>query len=219
MLTDVHISNASQLLRQQFPQIQGLQSPVYGQALTFQKAEAPFVQIVHTGGSHWSTIAGAPDSTVKVYDSLFPGISLSVKMQAAAIIRPERSHLLFEMERTQFQQGGADCGLFAIAYAVDYCYGNNPATKRYHQGEMRQHLLQCVQKGALTPFPSSSVRCSRPVEQMRVRLHCDCRLPEDGEEEMAYCPCCRTWFHKSCQNIADIVFSNEKTTWKCSHCS
>ena len=131
MLTDVHISNASQLLRQQFPQIQGLQSPVYGQALTFQKAEAPFVQIVHTGGSHWSTIAGAPDSTVKVYDSLFPGISLSVKMQAAAIIRPERSHLLFEMERTQFQQGGADCGLFAIAYAVDYCYGNNPATKRY----------------------------------------------------------------------------------------
>ena len=91
-------------------------------------------------------------------------------------------------------------------------------TCRYHQGEMRQHLLQCVQKGALTPFPSSSVRCSRPVEQMRVRLHCDCRLPEDGEEEMAYCPCCRTWFHKSCQNIADIVFSNEKTTWKCSHC-
>ena len=30
------------------------------------------------------------------------------------------------------------------------------------------------------------MRCKRPALK-KVQLHCDCRLPEDGKEPMAYC--------------------------------
>ena len=42
------------------------------------------------------------------------------------------------------QNGNVDCGIFAIAYAIDIAAGNNPATIVYDQNEMRQHLLDCL---------------------------------------------------------------------------
>ena len=32
----------------------------------------------------------------------------------------------FRIESTQLQEGGVDCDLFAIAYATEFCFGNNP---------------------------------------------------------------------------------------------
>ena len=37
-----------------------------------------------------------------------------------------------EVGRTQFQQGKVDCGLYAIAFATEFCFGNNPECYRYH---------------------------------------------------------------------------------------
>ena len=49
---------------------------------------------------------------------------------------------------------------------------------------MREHFLQCLEKGKINPFPSATVRGKRPATRKRVQLHCDCCLPEDGEEPM-----------------------------------
>ena len=49
-----------------------------------------------------------------------------LKMQVASIIQTPASVLTFEIQKVQFQKGGADCGLFAIAFATDLCYENNP---------------------------------------------------------------------------------------------
>ena len=51
------------------------------------------------------------------------------------------------------------------------------------------------------------------MQKMKVQLHCICRLPEGGEEEMAYCPSCHMWYHKSCKSIPDIVFQDSITNW------
>ena len=51
------------------------------------------------------------------------------------------------------QLGGADCGVFAIAYAVDIIKGNNPEYIWYEQTKMRKHLVQCLEAGKFTPFP------------------------------------------------------------------
>ena len=48
-----------------------------------------------------------------------------LKMQVASIIQTPASVLTFEIQKVQFQKGGADCGLFAIAFATDPCYVNN----------------------------------------------------------------------------------------------
>ena len=36
----------------------------------------------------------------------------------------------YMIESTQIQEGGIDCGHFAIAYATEFCFGNNPECYR-----------------------------------------------------------------------------------------
>ena len=131
MLTDNHIDYANKLLRKQFPDVRGLQTPLLGQSLTYAVTEPPFVQILHVNSLHWMTVVGVHKSLVKVYDSLYKYTSTCVTSQAAAILKSQSDHILFQIEKTQFQQGGLDCGLFAIAFATEFCYGNNPECYRY----------------------------------------------------------------------------------------
>ena len=52
-------------------------------------------------------------------------------MQSAAIVRSPHNQTTFSIENTQEQEGGTDCGLFVIAYATEFCYGNSPECYRY----------------------------------------------------------------------------------------
>ena len=47
-------------------------------------------------------------------------------MQCATKLKSNEDHLNFRIESTQLQEGGVDCDLFAIAYATEFCFGNNP---------------------------------------------------------------------------------------------
>ena len=102
-----------------------------GESLSFQVTEPPFVQILHVGGNHWMTIVVVDNTLVKVYDSLYRSVGTCVASQTASIIKSDSDYLLFQVETTQIQQGGPDCGLFAIAYATEFCFGNNPECYRY----------------------------------------------------------------------------------------
>ena len=44
-------------------------------------------------------------------------------MQAASIMNSASEYLIFRVESTQIQEGGIDCGHFAIAYATEFCFG------------------------------------------------------------------------------------------------
>ena len=57
------------------------------------------------------------------------------------------------MQRVQQQQGGTDCGLFAIAYALSLASGEDPTHIKFKQEEMRQHLIDCLQADTMLPFP------------------------------------------------------------------
>ena len=57
------------------------------------------------------------------------------------------------MQRVQQQQGGTDCGLFAIAYAFSLASGEDPTRIKFKQDNMRQHLIDCLQAGTMLPFP------------------------------------------------------------------
>ena len=56
LLSDKHITEASCLLKKQFPDMKSVQSPCFGQDLSFQSMGSPFVQILHVEGLHWITI-------------------------------------------------------------------------------------------------------------------------------------------------------------------
>ena len=144
-LTDEHILVVSNLLKEQFPVMNGLYDAKYGADLSFPHANHSFVQIVHVSNCHWATVASSSSSSVRFYDSLFPTMSSRTKAQVAAIMNTNESKIQVMLHKTQFQKGGTDYGLFAIAYAVDLCLGVEPADVRYEQESLRSHLLQCFQ--------------------------------------------------------------------------
>ena len=61
---------------------------------------------------------------------------------------------------------------------------------RYDQTLLRPHFHKYVEERRMTLFAANQIKVSKPVQKMKVKLHCICGLPEDGEEEMVYCPSC-----------------------------
>ena len=66
MLNDTHIDIANQMLRKQYPDVRGLQSPLLGQSLSFAVTKPPFVQVLHVDGLHWVMVIGVHTSLVEV---------------------------------------------------------------------------------------------------------------------------------------------------------
>ena len=55
----------------------------------------------------------------------------------------------------QQQPNCVDCGVFAIAFAVDILNGFAEIGKRFDVGKMRSHLLKCLEEEEFTLFPRS----------------------------------------------------------------
>lgn len=51
----------------------------------------------------------------------------------------------------QKQVGAKECGLFAIAVAMNILSGSS--TRQFQEQQMRSHLLVCYQNNVITHFP------------------------------------------------------------------
>ena len=58
--------------------------------------------------------------------------------------------LKLNIVKTQTQEGGDDCGLFAIATATALAFGTDPLP--FQQSDMRAHLFKCFEGRHMTPF-------------------------------------------------------------------
>ena len=111
--------------------------------------------------SRWSPSLGLhyisehKDTDVYVMDSLggiFP-ISPSLKRQIAQVYGGRRSQLIIRRLSVQQQVGAKDCGLFAVAFAVEVCQRNDPSRVSYDHSKMRSHFASCLEKGHMDTFP------------------------------------------------------------------
>ena len=140
------------LLRSQYPEMSGLQDVVRQEITSrrsgFQRLRGDGVQILHINRNHWATME-AKDGQVFYYDSLSPS---KLDRRRTAIIS-KLSPNPPSIRKPQQQQGGDDCGLFAIAFAEAICRGVRPELLRFDQSQMREHLLSCFRNQKLTPFP------------------------------------------------------------------
>ena len=137
-LDDGHISAACKILSKQFPDIQGLHTPVLGQNLSFPVVNSmyllagyEYIQILHTGADHWITVCIVSSDEVKVYDSMFHSTTYTTKKQIASILRTRSFCVKLQIGMTQFQENSVDCGVYAIAFATDLCHGNDPVQFKY----------------------------------------------------------------------------------------
>ena len=83
--------------------------------------------------------------------------------------------------------------------------------------------MKCFEKGKLSPFPAWELRDSDIVDpgdiikEVKVKVFCSCRMPEDKKRKMAQCTKCREWFHQDCESISESVFK-KRAPFTCAEC-
>ena len=125
--------------------------------LGIQRGE--FVQVLNVAGNHWITVSNmwCQPGEVNIYDSIRSRVvSTRTRDQIAAILFSQRQKITLTISAVQEQRGSSDCGLFALAYATSLCSGEHPAQVNYVQHMFRNHLLTCLQRRQITPFPSTT---------------------------------------------------------------
>lgn len=147
--SDLTINLAQQLLKTQFPSVNGLWSTL----LQTKSNTEPFnnqLQIIHSSGDHWIVAStGCKDAGVLVYEYVYN----SVNKASTDIIGNLFPSTAVSMADCQKQEGGTDCGNFAIAYATAIAHGVDPYSLQLKQAAMCNHLVKCFKQNTSTFFP------------------------------------------------------------------
>ena len=149
-LSDLHIDYAQQLIKKQFPSLNGLQSTLYQSKKQVGGTMKNRLQVIHSRGDHWivaTTVGSSIDDVVLVYDSLYTSID---KATTETICNVFSESTTVELMPSQKQKGGADC---AIAMATGIAFGVDPTALRFSQTRMRDHLAKCFNNKVLSLFP------------------------------------------------------------------
>ena len=126
-----------------------------------------------------ATVASAPQGDAEdviVYDSLYDNINTHTQHLITRLLKSAHSPIKCAIATTQRQTGVKDCGLFAIAAATSFCFGECPSERRYEQSMMRGHFRQCLARGEMTPFPSRAVIARKTRSIIDIEVYCICRL-------------------------------------------
>lgn len=218
-LDDSIITASQSILKQQFPEVNGLQPPILGESFSMEPQPNGFVQIVCIRGNHWICLSSTrcQPSTVYVYDSLHGKLDAHTKKVVADLMQSKADQIEIRYADVQRQSGGSDCGLFALAFATTLCFGENPETISYTQSAMREHLLSCIEKGQLLKFPQRARRRPKPALIDHFPIFCVCRLGYNGEE-MVECSTCQNWYHVACVHVPLNLLQNKELPWSCAAC-
>jgi hypothetical protein len=152
-LSDEEMTAALSLLRSQFPGIGGLENTlVLASNQAVKTRHCRNIYIVHDSGNHWVTALYTCDTDeFKIYDCM--SRNLATASVIGQLSRVGNKHSKFRVCDFQQQQGYSDCGLYAIAAAVDLACGNDPMNIQYDQSSMRKHLLECFEGKCISVFP------------------------------------------------------------------
>ena len=78
------------------------------------------------------------------------------------------------------------------------CNGQDPAV--YEQNAIRKHILNSIEDGVMTAFPTSASRLPKASIRKNIPVYCICRHINDGSQ-MIQCDICQQWFHVACMKI------------------
>jgi hypothetical protein len=244
-LTDKHINATMTILKRQFPNIHGLQDTKLAPFFLDNKKiwnvdrkfarqiEYPSVQIHFDGSCHWTVSMKSIDDLNFIYylDSLGENLKLlknNIQIQLSQLYSSEKNNLCVKVPRVQQQPNSNDCGLFAIAQTVDFCYsgGRFNFKHQYIVSEMREHLFHCFVNEKMSPFPKENSKFQRPASfqgihrSFKIKTTCMCEMPE-FVDNMIQCDNrkCRKWFHQKCVGVKHKPKSLEKQfPWECFYC-
>ena len=164
-LEDQHISAAINILQKDYPII--IQPPSVFHATGFEYCPFETLEVVHNGAQHW-VLLSSMNGTISIYDSLNMKPTDVLLKQITQLFSPDDTLPQFKQHHCHKQLGATDCGVFAIAYAIDVLHGNSPQHIRYDQNKMREHLISCLESGRFSLFPK--YRTEDPITTSRVKI-------------------------------------------------
>ena len=127
------------------------------------------IQIHNIDRSHW-VVSSSFGGKIRVYDSLMKdGPSEDLKRQINQLYSPDETDISFEITRCQQQLGLNDCGLFAIANVAELLEGSNLDYVLFDQYKMRDHLIDCFEKGEILPFPKRRITRDSKAQSQKVQ--------------------------------------------------
>ena len=89
-----------------------------------------------------------------MYDSLYHNI-IEEEVEAQVVDLVGEEYLKgITVVPVQQQTNWSDCGIFASAFATCLVHYQTPETLQFDGSIMRQHLLECLVAGKMTPFPT-----------------------------------------------------------------
>jgi len=144
-----------------------------------------------------------------------------LQITIAKYLRSQARSIRIKVVNVSLQTGSNDCGLYTIVMMTSIAHNDDPAKLVYNQQEMRIHLMQCFEKGAMENFPVSKkrrLRNKRISKESLCNIYCSCRLPdlEDGSK-MIMCENCKEWYHEGCIDRAEAALNCDHD-WICSNC-
>ena len=147
-----NIINAAMALLMRINPLLNIQSTTMKSPM-LQYCPTETIHIHHNDANHFVTTSSLGNQ-INLYDSANMTPTSELTSQITAIYSPDDSIPEYFRAKIQAEQtGSTDCGLFAIAFATDLAFSNNPSTIVYDQANMRTHLQQCLEMEQLTPFP------------------------------------------------------------------
>jgi hypothetical protein len=178
-LIDNIMDAASALLRRDYPMISGLVNASFSlHGFIYNPCEG--IQVHNLNQCHW-VISSSIGGIIKVYDSLKSNIPCQdLKRQLNELYSGNNGNVSFERVKCQQQVGSVDCGLFAIANAVELLEGNNITGVVFDQSQMRNHLIKCLENDKLTPFPRK--RIAPETNEVFDRFHGDWLSPKSSRK-------------------------------------
>ena len=156
-------------------------------------------------------------------DKLHPSLTHQLALIYRALITEEEDgedvdpHLAVHIPPTQQQNGGSDCGIYAIAFALHAALGDDVKVLEFDQPQIRAHLLNCFRKKELTRILTIK-KCtgrSNHFPHQEIELYCSCLMPETYGD-MVQCDKCELWYHIRCVGLASLPVDTE--FWNCRSC-
>ena len=136
-----------------------------------------------------------------VYDSAHGKLSSSTKKVIADLVMMQSTAISVYFVDVQWQSDGSECALFAIAFVADLCTSEDPASSRYDQMKMRNHLNTCLVTGK-SPL---SHRCTFPLDGSSVTRPVWILYLYSAFADYQKC---HEWYRKACVIVADEFFEN-----------
>ena len=121
----------------------------------------------------------------------------------------------------QQQKNSVDCGIFALAFLVDFCVHGIEGLfdKVFDVNGMRNHLIRCIENNSFSEFPK--IKGGPKSKRHRstiytIEMDCSaCTLP-NLYDDMVQCNQCDKWYHVCCTPIDQTI--TDSFAFNCDFC-